>query len=77
RITHITEVTGMEGDLISLQDVFRFEYLPGTTPEGRVNGAIRATGIRPGFADHLTELGIPMPSAAFEPGPAAPAGKRP
>ena len=60
RITHITEVTGMEGDLISLQDVFRFEYQAGGE-EGRVNGAIRPTGIRPMFADHLAELGVSDP----------------
>jgi len=66
RITHITEVTGMEGDLISLQDVFRFEYSGGVSPEGRVNGTIRATGIRPMFADHLTEQGINLPRTAFD-----------
>ncbi|MBP1631983.1 MAG: CpaF family protein [Acidobacteria bacterium] len=66
RISHITEVTGMEGDLISLQDVFRFEYLGGQDAEGKVNGAIRPTGIRPMFADRLTELGIILPRSAFD-----------
>jgi pilus assembly protein CpaF len=66
RISHITEVTGMEGDLISLQDVFRFEYLGGQDAEGNVNGVIRPTGIRPMFADRLTELGIVLPRTAFD-----------
>ncbi|HSQ37239.1 MAG TPA: CpaF family protein [Acidimicrobiia bacterium] len=66
RISHITEVTGMEGDLISLQDVFRFEYLGGTDGDGKVNGAIRPTGIRPMFADRLVELGVALPRTAFD-----------
>jgi pilus assembly protein CpaF len=68
RVTHITEVTGMEGDRISLQDIFRFEYLGGVDDEGRVRGAIRLTGIRPMFADHLAELGIHLPRTIFDPG---------
>ena len=63
----------MEGDLISLQDVFRFEYQAGGE-EGRVNGAIRASGIRPMFADHLAERGIALPRTAFDRNP-APAGR--
>ena len=76
RISHITEVTGMEGDLISLQDVFRFEYLGAAGEDGRVNGAIRATGIRPMFADHLTEQGIVLPRTAFDRAPQAFAGRQ-
>ncbi len=75
RISHITEITGMEGDLISLQDVFRFEYLAGGGEEGRVNGVIRATGIRPMFADHLAERGIALPRTAFDRTATAPGGK--
>ena len=66
RVTHITEVVGMEGDLITLQDVFRFQYEGGVNEEGRVKGAIRATGIRPMFADHLAELGIQIPSVTLD-----------
>jgi pilus assembly protein CpaF len=66
RISHITEVTGMEGDLISLQDVFRFEYGGGKDGDGKVNGAIRPTGIRPMFADRLTEMGVVLPRTAFD-----------
>ncbi len=76
RISHITEVTGMEGDLISLQDVFRFEYLGGVAEDGRVNGAIKATGIRPMFADRLTEQGIVLPRTAFDRSPQVSAGRQ-
>jgi pilus assembly protein CpaF len=75
RISHITEVTGMEGDLISLQDVFRFDYQGGVSEDGRVNGAIRPTGIRPMFADHLTEQGIDLPRTAFDRSPLVFAGR--
>jgi len=75
RISHITEVTGMEGDLISLQDVFRFDYQGGVSEDGRVNGAIRPTGIRPMFADHLTEQGITLPRTAFDRSPLVFAGR--
>jgi pilus assembly protein CpaF len=75
RISHITEVTGMEGDLISLQDVFRFDYQGGMSEDGRVNGAIRPTGIRPMFADHLTEQGITLPRTAFDRSPLVFAGR--
>ena len=76
RITHITEVIGMEGDLITLQDVFRFQYEGGVDEEGRVKGAIRLTGIRPMFADHLAELGIALPQDAFDRTPPGSMGKR-
>ncbi|MFH1331417.1 MAG: CpaF family protein [Actinomycetota bacterium] len=76
RITHITEVSGMEGDLISLQEVFRFEYLGGTDEQGRVKGVIRPTGIRPMFADHLAELGVDLPRTVFERAPLGPTGRK-
>jgi pilus assembly protein CpaF len=76
RITHITEVTGMEGDLISLQDVFRFEYLGGTDSAGKVRGTIRPTGIRPMFAEHLAQLGIALAATAFDRDPSGTGGRR-
>jgi len=66
RISQITEVTGMEGDLISLQDVFRFEHRPGNNGDGKVNGEIVPTGIRPMFADRLAESGVALPRTAFD-----------
>ena len=52
RITHITECVGMEGDLITMQDIFVFEKT-GLTETGRVTGRFRATGIRPKFYERL------------------------
>src|SRR5450432_1063651 len=52
RVTHITEVVGMEQDIITLQDIFLFEKT-GITESGRVRGRFRATGIRPKFYDRL------------------------
>src|SRR5438034_302182 len=65
RITHMTEITGMEEDIISMQDVFVFEK-HGISPEGRVLGAFTATGIRPKFADRLKSSGINVPASLFE-----------
>jgi len=61
RVTHITEVTGTNGDIISLQDVFLFEKR-GLGPEGKVLGCFYSTGIVPKFAERLQNAGIPFPS---------------
>ena len=65
RVTHITEITGMEQDTVSMQDVFVFEKR-GVAPDGRVLGAFTATGIRPKFADKLKASGIAVPANFFE-----------
>ncbi len=65
RITHVTEVEGMEGDVITLQDVFLFDYSAGIDADGRFQGAAQPTGIRPRFTDHLADLGIPVPTELF------------
>lgn len=65
RVTHITEVTGMEGEVISLQDLFLFER-QGVSAEGRAVGAFVATGIRPKFSERLKEFGLDLPSQMFE-----------
>ncbi|MFB3775988.1 MAG: CpaF family protein [Bryobacteraceae bacterium] len=57
RVVNITEVTGMEGDVITMQDLFVFEKR-GLTPEGRVIGRFAATGIRPRFHEKLLSAGI-------------------
>lgn len=59
RITHITEVTGMSGDIVSLQDIFVFER-QGLGINGKVNGRFLATGIVPKFADKLAAAGFPL-----------------
>jgi len=65
RITHMTEITGMEEDIISMQDVFVFEK-QGVSPDGRVLGAFTATGIRPKFAERLKASGINVPASWFD-----------
>ena len=66
RLTHITEITGMEGDVVLMQDVFVFEK-QGVSPEGRILGTFTATGIRPRFEDKLKAAGISLPPNFFEP----------
>ena len=65
RVTHLTEITGMEEDVVSMQDIFVFEK-HGISPDGRVLGTFTATGIRPKFADKLTASGISVPGSYFD-----------
>jgi pilus assembly protein CpaF len=65
RLTHITEITGMEDDVVSMQDVFVFEK-QGVSPDGRTLGTFTATGIRPKFAEKLKASGISLPANFFE-----------
>ena len=65
RLTHISEITGMEDDVVSMQDVFLFEK-QGVSPEGRTLGTFTATGIRPKFAEKLKASGIILPANMFE-----------
>jgi pilus assembly protein CpaF len=65
RITHITEVIGMEQDIITLQDIFLFEKT-GITEAGKVKGRFRATGIRPKFFERLKQCGIVLPTQMFQ-----------
>jgi pilus assembly protein CpaF len=65
RITHVTEVTGMEGQVVTLQDVFTFDYAAGMDDEGRFRGHARPTGIRPMFTERLADVGIAVPVELF------------
>src|ERR1700730_5295217 len=65
RITHITECVGMEGDLITMQDIFVFEKT-GLTEAGRVTGRFRATGIRPKFYERLRASGMQLSASIFQ-----------
>ena len=65
KITGVTELTGMEGDVISLQDIFVFERT-GINQQGRVCGRFRATGIRPKVSERLATAGFTMPPEMFE-----------
>jgi pilus assembly protein CpaF len=65
RVTHVSEVTGMESDVISLQDLFLFER-QGVSKEGRTVGTFFSNGIRPKFSDQLKGLGFELPADMFE-----------
>ncbi|HEY1221135.1 MAG: CpaF family protein [Bryobacteraceae bacterium] len=65
RVTHITEVVGMEQDIITLQDIFLFEKT-GISETGKVLGRFRATGIRPKFYERLKAAGITLPQQMFQ-----------
>ncbi|MCU6481523.1 CpaF family protein [Arthrobacter sp. A2-55] len=65
RVTHITEVQGMEGDIVTLQDAFVFDYSAGVDSNGRFLGRPIPTGIRPRFVDHFAEVGIKVPAHIF------------
>ncbi len=65
KVITISEVTGMEGDVISMQDIFVFER-QGIDETGKVRGAFRANGIRPKFADRLATAGCRLRPALFE-----------
>ena len=65
RITHITECTGMEGEQITLQDIFVFEKR-GLTQENKVRGLFRATGVRPKFYERLEACGLRVPLGIFQ-----------
>jgi len=65
RVTGIAEVTGMEGEVITMQDLFMFERA-GMSPEGRVMGRFRATGIRPKVSEKIAAAGFALPATMFE-----------
>jgi pilus assembly protein CpaF len=67
RITHITEVQGMEGDVITLQDIFLFDFSAGVDDDGRYRGVLKPSGIRPKFAEKLTAEGIRLGPETFQP----------
>ena len=66
KITHLTEVQGMEGDVITLQDIFVFDQT-GCDEQGKVIGRFKPTGIRPKFLDKLSANGINLPNETFWP----------
>ncbi len=66
RITQITEVQGMETEVVVLQDVFRFDYHAGTDEFGQPRGLLRPTGLRPKFVDLLADRGVDVPMGIFQ-----------
>jgi pilus assembly protein CpaF len=67
KITSIQEVTGMEGEVITMQEIFGFRQT-GVGPDGTVQGYFQASGVRPRFSDRLNAYGITMPDSMFDPG---------
>jgi pilus assembly protein CpaF len=65
RIVAVTEVVGMESDIITLQDIFTFDFSAGRDESGRFRGQLVPTGIRPKFSQDLTDLGIDLPLSTF------------
>ena len=66
KLVSIQEITGMEGDIISMQEIFRFEQT-GVDRDGKVLGHFSATGVRPRFADRLKMYGVEIPDDTFNP----------
>jgi pilus assembly protein CpaF len=65
RFTHVTEVAGMEGEVITLQDIFLFDFQAGIDEEGRFRGRLKSTGLRPKFLDKLAERGVYLDPEVF------------
>ena len=65
KVVQLTEVSGMEGNLVTLQDIFLYRQT-GIDPQGRVVGELRATGIRPKFADRLHAFGMDLSEDIFD-----------
>jgi pilus assembly protein CpaF len=74
RVTHVTEVQGMEGETVTLQDAFLFDYSAGVDTAGKFLGKPVPTGVRPRFTDRFDELGIKLSPRVF--GAVEPAGAR-
>jgi pilus assembly protein CpaF len=67
RITHVTEVVGMEGEVVTLQDIFLFDFKAGTDEDGRPRGELKATGLLPHFLEKLQDQGITLFPGIFMP----------
>ncbi len=76
RITQISELTGMEGDIITLQDIYVFDHSGGLDENGRLRGGLVPTGIRPAITRRLEDLEIPLPAELFAPPVPKPSGRK-
>ncbi|MBD3765418.1 MAG: CpaF family protein [Rhodobacterales bacterium] len=68
RMTSITEITGMEGEVISMQEIFRYERL-GVEPNGKIIGRFNATGVRSHYSERFKQWGYNLPASIYEPLP--------
>ncbi|MCO6383122.1 MAG: CpaF family protein [Vannielia sp.] len=66
RMVSITEITGMEGEVISMQEIFRYERL-GLASDGKIIGRFNATGVRSAYSDRFKSWGYDLPASIFEP----------
>src|SRR5580765_3356170 len=66
RVTSVAEITGMEGDIVQMQEIFKY-VRTGTTEDGTVEGHFVATGVRPRFLSELAARGIKIPGSSFDP----------
>jgi pilus assembly protein CpaF len=66
RVTQVTEVLGMEGEVVSMQDLFVFDHRAGHDEQGRHRGVLRWTGLRPRLLDALADAGVGVPTGLFE-----------
>jgi pilus assembly protein CpaF len=67
RVTHVTEVVGMEGDVVTLQDLFLFDFRAGVDEHGRTLGELQPTGLRPYFLEKMKDRGIVVRPSLFSP----------
>jgi pilus assembly protein CpaF len=65
-LVSLSEITGMEGDVVTMQEIFRFRQT-GVSPDGVVLGKFEATGIRPRFLDQVMAHGVSLPAELFRP----------
>ena len=66
RVTAISELTGMEGDVVQIQDIMKFNRI-GVDEDGRVIGEFRSTGIRPRFLTDISTIGLKVDMSIFDP----------
>lgn len=67
KLTSIAEITGMEGEMITMQEIFAFKQT-GVREDGSVKGHFQACGVRPRFMEQLKARGLTLPDKLFEPG---------
>jgi len=68
KVTSVTEVSGMEGDRVLMQELFRFKEAPNGTMGGKVEGCLMPCGLRPQFMHKLESIGVNIPPETFAPG---------
>jgi len=66
RVTHVSEVLGMQDDQLLTSDLFLFDFGMGVDDDGKFNGHLKSTGVRPQFEQQLADLGVPLSDDMFE-----------